>query len=73
MGNEGREMLCGSGILAGAKDPPRILGEETEWAERCSIYRIVVTVSISKFIGQIRKHNEDTRSFTMYKHGKQKS
>lgn len=38
MGNEGREMLCGSGILAGAKDPPRILGEETEWAERCFIY-----------------------------------
>lgn len=28
MGNEKREMLCGSGILAGAKDPPRILGEQ---------------------------------------------
>ena len=37
------------------------------------LFRIVVTVSISKFIGQIRKHTEDTRSFTMYKHGKQKS
>lgn len=27
----------------------------------------------SKFIGQIRKHTEDNRSFIVYKHGKQKS